>query len=109
MIFHRHNRCVGITLFRFRRRQLEVWFCPKHEIIESHSHRNLDSRIYVLLGVLWGRIGKRYGYAHRRRAYPVGAGIEHSAITMTFCIFANWETWKERNAVTSAAIDFEGV
>lgn len=109
-MIERHNGCVGLKLFRLGKRQLELWFCPRHEIIESHSHKHIDSTLIFLWGRILGTIGNKTGIVSYRdtfRRFPIPAGVKHSAIVQsTFCLFLNWEKWKTGN-VTSAAIDFE--
>lgn len=105
----RHNRCVGITLFQWKRRKLEVWFIPKDEVIEAHKHDHIDSSIRLLFGYMTGQIADVRGHVIPWRAYPVPAGMKHSAVTSTFVIFANWERWTGDAEVTSAAVDFTAV
>jgi hypothetical protein len=105
---HRHNGCIGITLFRFGRRQLEVWYCPGGEVIKTHCHEKIDSTLIILAGEMEGTIGSRTGktgwYDFLRR-FRVPRGVLHSAkITGRFCIFANYERWTGRPS--SAAVDF---
>lgn len=108
-MIHRHNRCLGLTLFRWGRRQVEIWFCPKGEIIERHSHAKIDSRIILMCGRMFGDIGTRYGHPRKFKSYLIPAGTGHGAKVERRCIFLNIETWKPRASVTSAAIDFESV
>lgn len=107
-MIHRHNKCVGLTLFRFGKRQLEIWWCPKGEEIESHIHQNIDSTLIILGGEMDGWIGSRHGrtgwYDFLRR-FHVPAGTPHRAkVTGSFCLFANYERWSCKPS--SAAIDF---
>lgn len=103
----RHGRCLGLRLFRLGRKQLEVWFAPKDERIESHVHRNMDSKIVLLVGRVWGTNGSKTGRVHAFTSYLISAGTPHSAYTLTACAFLNFETWMEQKAISSACIDFE--
>ncbi len=107
-MIERHNRCVGIKLFRYRKHQLELWVCPRSEIV-SHSHQNIDSNLIFLWGSIYGTIGERSGFVDWRdslRRFPIAAGVKHSATILSrFCLFLNWETWNTPK-VTSAATDF---
>lgn len=109
-MIERHNRCVGVKLFRLGTRQLELWFCPRQEIIESHSHKHIDSTLIFLWGRILGTIADKTGivsYRDTLRRFSIPAGVKHSAIVHSpFCLFLNWEKWTTRN-VTSAAIDFD--
>ena len=108
-LVHRHNRCVGITLFKWGRKKLEVWFCPKDEEIEDHVHRHIDSVIVLLFGYMRGKIDFTAGHVQPWRRYPVPHCTTHSALTLSFCVFANWETWTGDVDVTSASVDFTAV
>lgn len=110
-LVHRHGRCVGITLFRWGRHKLELWFCKEGEVIESHVHENIHSKIVVLLGGMSGHIGSKYGNPKKFRVFSVPAGVRHGAVIRSqgMCVFANFETWKEGVPMTSAADDFSAV
>lgn len=107
-MIRRHNRCRGIRLWKWGRFQIEVWFCPKGEVIETHAHQHIDSKIIVLYGGMWGSIGNRVGSPRRFKAFEVPAGVRHGAAISDYqcCIFANVERWKNGVDVTSAAEDF---
>ncbi len=107
-MIHRHNRCVGFTLFKIGRKQVELWFCPKGEVIESHVHQKMDSKILFLWGKIDGTIGertKRLDWRHVFRRFKIPSNVTHSAKVLGFCVFANIETWNVPNP-SSAAIDF---
>lgn len=112
-MINRHNKCVGLTIFRLGRRQLELWYCPQGEIIEPHVHNKIDSTLIILGGSMTGYIGERHGRIGWRdflRFFFIPAGVVHGAnITGRFCLFANFETWRKGDALTSAAIDFDAV
>lgn len=106
---HRHNRCIGVTVFRFGKTQLELWFCPGGEQIEPHFHQDIDSTLIMLGGELEGNINGRVGrtgwYDFLRR-FHIPAGTVHSAkVTGWFCLFANLERWSGQPS--SAAVDFQ--
>lgn len=104
----RHNGCRGLTLWRWGRFQIELWFAPKGEVIEPHIHSRIDSSIVFLVGSMVGTIGGKTGLlewpADCFRRFNVPAGVKHSATITAFCMFANVERWK--GDVTSAADDF---
>lgn len=107
-MINRHNGCIGITLFRIGRRQLEIFYCPKGEVIEPHVHRNINSTLIMLGGGLDGKIGDRSGktgWHDFLRRFHIPAGTVHSATVIgRFCLFANYEKWNGNP--TSAATDF---
>jgi hypothetical protein len=91
-------------LFRW---QLEVWFCPAGELIPAHSHSQFDSRIIHILGTMRWMMGGKSKHVtsyHCGWSKPVPAGVQHSAIALSFSVFANLERWSGNP--TSAAIDF---
>lgn len=108
-MIERHNRCIGVKLFRLGVWQLELWFAPRGEFIEPHSHRQIDSTLVFLWGHILGTIGDKTGtvsYRDALRRFAIPAGVTHSATVYSpFCLFLNWEKWKTSN-ITSAAIDF---
>jgi len=103
----RHNRCRGLRIWKWNSFQIEVWFCPKGEVIEPHVHNRIDSKIVLLFGYMIGRIAGRLGHAKLFKAYPIPAGMVHTAEISRFSIFANFERW--RGEPTSAAEDFTAV
>lgn len=108
-MIERHGKCIGIKLFRWGRRQLELWFCPGGEVIGNHVHKNINVDMMILGGRMFGKIGSRsgpVGWDDLFRVFRIPAGVEHDAvITGKFCLFLSFETW-EVDEVTSAAIDF---
>lgn len=50
MIINRHEDCVGITLFKWGQRRIELWFCPSGYKIEEHSHPQEDVELMFLYG-----------------------------------------------------------
>lgn len=49
-LINRHEKCLGITLFRFKQFRLEIWFCPKGYSIEEHCHPSQDIELMYLYG-----------------------------------------------------------
>jgi len=107
-LIHRHNRCLGLKLFRYRKTQIEIWFCPKGEQIEPHTHLEADITIVPLAGRMAGRIGERCGIAGWSdifRRFCVPRGTVHSARMLSPCIFMGIERWNT-DLISSAATDF---
>lgn len=106
---HRHNGCVAFVVFRFRRCQVELVWCPRGEVIEPHVHHKIDSTLIILGGEMDGRIGEgrrgRTGWYDFGRRFHIPAGTVHdTTVTGRFCLFANVERWT--GDPTSAAVDF---
>lgn len=111
-MIHRHNRCWGISLFRWGKYQIEFWFCPKGETIEDHSHDKIDSKIVFLGGQMDGHIAykhKLFSWRDVFRRFTIPRGTVHGAKVTGLCaMFANVETWPDKT-ITSAASDFKRV
>lgn len=111
-MIQRHNRCWGLTLWRWKNKQVELWFCPKGETIVDHFHENIDSKIIYLGGKMDGHIAhehKQFGWRDIFRMFCIPKGTVHGAkVTGLFAVFANVETWTDK-AVTSAARDFKRI
>lgn len=103
----RFQRCVGFRLFRLFRWQLEIWCCPKGEVIPLHVHEHCDSRITHWVGnVEWMMGDKRRTLSINNIGWTrhVPAGAVHGAKVHSFSIFTNLEKWTGRPS--SAAEDF---
>ena len=105
-------------LFRWGRRQLEVWLCPAGEQIDPHVHSSIDSTIRLLWGCMQGQIADKKGWVTAWsmwqkhdffRPFTIPAGVKHSASIAEFTIFLNWENWRGEMPITSAAEDFTAV
>ena len=108
-MIHRHDKCIGITLWKWGHFQIELWCVPSMETIESHCHPSIDSTLIFLFGRMFGRIGERQGWVSNAdclRRFAIPAGIEHSATTAKFTAFLNIERWRAGSNVTSASVDF---
>lgn len=108
-MFIRFQRCVGVMVWRWKRTQVEVWFCPRGELVPPHSHRGFDSLIVHLAGrmVFWaeGR-GRVLNWGDVGWSKLIPAGAEHGLIVRgPFGVFVNFETWKH-DGPTSAVDDF---
>jgi hypothetical protein len=106
-VITRFQRCVGIKFFRLWRWQLEVWFCPRGEVIPLHSHQQCDSRITHWWGNVEWMLGDRrrtLGSQNVGWTRHVPAGHVHGAKCHTFSVFSNLEIWTGQP--TSAAVDF---
>lgn len=103
----RHGRCLGLRLFRWGRKQLEVWFAPMDERIEGHCHTQFDSKIVLIFGRAWGWNGSKTGNLKKFKVYDVPTQCWHSAYVFNSCVFFNLETWTGDKPMSSACVDFE--
>lgn len=107
-MIRRYRRCRGLRLFRWRRFQVEAWWFPKGETIETHVHQNIDSHIMLLFGRMRGNINGRIGYPRLFKSYRVPHNEIHGALAERSCLFLNFEWWI-CDDVSSAAHDFTAV
>lgn len=125
MIIHRKDSCFGITLFRFFRWKLELWYSPANYSCEEHVHKNFDGEFFVFYGKhrsIWRKrlvmaniLGQyeyrtdMYDISKRKyfKWFTVKANSIHGFSTgATSMIWLCWETYKKGIKVTSPAVDF---
>lgn len=106
-MFIRFQNCLGLKLFRFRKWQVELWWCPRGEQLPTHSHPSMESRILFLAGsMIFTREEQTIilGAWDIFRNFRIKAGQNHSAeVVGPFGLFLNIETWTTEP--TSAAHD----
>ena len=117
-MFHKKDSCRGITLFRFGRRKLELWFVPADYACVEHTHKDSDGEFFVVYGKgrdIWRRIGAEsqcYDITNRNyfKWLTVRANVVHGfSPGATPMVFLCWETYRKGVKVTSPAIDFHPV
>lgn len=116
----RYGPCVGITLFRWRRWKVELWYAPANYATPEHSHNESHGEFTIL----WARNRRIY----RKVKTPQGERVdEYIASTPRFwgkflsvpmgvvhafekgdscMVWICVETWKRGVTVTSVATDF---
>ena len=110
-LLRKHNSCRGLLLWKWGRTQAELWYCPRGEVIDSHTHEEFDGLIVYLFGgmIVWTEAkGCRViGWRDWLKTLRIPAGLKHGAIGdwPRGCLFLNIETWKH-DRPTSAAVDF---
>lgn len=108
--------CIGLTLFRWFRFKVELWFAPASYCVPEHTHNDSSSEFYILYSknrYIYRRIGTRIeSYITRmpgiwERCLSVRAGTPHGFTRGKTCmIWLVFETWKKGAKVTSVAEDF---
>ncbi len=112
----RYGPCWGITLFRWFRWKLELWYAPAWFATPEHTHENSDGEFTIL----WSRYRRIYRKVHDRtddyiamhpycwgKWLSVRAGTPHAFESGDSCmIWLCWQTWKKGVKVTSPADDF---
>lgn len=115
---NRYKECWGLSLFKWGRYKIEIWYAPRGFKIEKHKHPNQDIRLYFIFGhgttfyrqrdtanesivaertIAWWNIGARFNILR---------GDYHWFTVSRFpLIFMNIEKWYIKP--TSASEDFE--
>ncbi len=129
-MFHKKDSCWGVTLFRWGRRKLELWFVPRDYACVEHVHHDSDGEFFVVFGKgreiyrkvetepasYWpynsypATISKQeYNISSRKyfRTYTVRANTPHGfSAGSSPMVFLCWETYLPGRRVTSPAVDF---
>lgn len=106
------RRCHGFTLWRGKRRQVELWICPRNFSVGAHTHEEMDGHIVLLLGqVHLCKVVDGKERATDRHFVPLSVprGVVHYFVPKkrhwSPTVFLNFERWT--TAPTSAAVDFK--
>ncbi len=112
----RYGPCIGITLFRFRRWKIELWFAPADYATPEHSHDDSSSEFTILWARnrrIYRRIGDRVDayIAETPKMWgkflSVRTGVVHAFEKGdSAMIWLAFETWKKGVKVSSVADDF---
>lgn len=125
-LFNRHEKCVGLTLWRFGRRNVEIWYCPRGYEIKPHSHPNERIELMYIFGkTTFFRRKPDYNFAgywlpqeesfkpkwyHIFRCFTVDYGQIHwFKVSNLPLIFINFSKFWQGYKPTSAAIDFKPI
>lgn len=49
-IINRHERCVGIQLWKSKTRFIQLWYCPRGYEVKPHSHNDQHIELMYLFG-----------------------------------------------------------
>lgn len=123
-IFDRHERCVGLRLWKSRTRFVQLWFCPKGYVVKPHSHNDQHIELMYLFGkttfyrVRQSMIPIEYNpcrsvqgfepsWKHIFRRFTVLPGQCHWFTVSTLpLIFINFATFIDGKEPVSASVDF---
>lgn len=111
-LFNKHEGCFGITLFRWVRTNIEIWYCPRGYTIKPHSHNEEDIELIYLFGrtKFFRKIDNKTESATPTKPFTpftVPAGCLHwFTVSSLPLIFINKATFLEGFKPKSAAIDF---
>lgn len=111
-----HERAFGVTLWRWRRVKVELWYAPANYYTLEHTHQFSDGEFTLL----WARQRQIYRIVNGRldsymantpaawgRWLTVRAGTPHAFAKGESCmIWIVVQRWKPGVSVTSLAEDF---
>lgn len=49
-LIDRHGPCIGLRLFKSKKRFIQLWYCPRNYQVESHSHNDQNIELMYLFG-----------------------------------------------------------
>jgi len=49
-MFHKHEKCLGILLFKWKHIYVELWICAPHYSVRKHFHKKQSNKIIFLFG-----------------------------------------------------------
>lgn len=126
-IINRHERCVGIRLWKSKTRFIQLWYCPRGYKVKPHSHNDQRIELMYLFGkTIFHREAKdvfmkgkplettyvrveSYSpkWYHMFRKFTVSAGQVHWFTVSSFpLVFINFATFIDGKRPVSAATDF---
>lgn len=115
-LFNKYEGCRGITIFRGKKRNIEVWYCPSNYTIPEHSHPKEDIELMFIFGHC--KFYRRnpdgdYVSAVMRpfnvgRTFSIPAGFYHYFTSWKLpLIFVNFSTFIKGYIPRSAVDDFK--
>lgn len=131
-IINRHERCVGVTLFRGKKHNVEIWYCPRGYEVKPHSHNDQHIELMYLFGKTtfhrqtFGQLSGKPGDTFRRlfvtkeeftptwkhvlKKFTIKPGQRHwFTVSSLPLIFINFATFIDGKRPVSAAIDFHTI
>lgn len=116
MLFNRHERCIGLRLWKSKTRFVQLWYCPRGYRVEPHSHNDEQIELMYLFGkTTFFRLSSVVEslsprWYHMFKSFTVKAGQVHWFTVSTMpLVFINFATFLNGKEPTSAAIDFHKV
>lgn len=118
-IINRHERCVGIRLWKSKTRFIQLWYCPRGYEVKPHSHNDQHIELMYLFGKTTfyrhGVISNPSGYIesfsprckHILKRFTVKTGQRHwFTVSSLPLVFINFATFVDGKRPVSAAEDF---
>lgn len=112
----RYGPCIGLTIFRWFRLKVELWWSPADYSPPPHSHNDSSGEFTILYSKnrrIWRKVGDQVDeYIATTpgvwgKFLSVRAGTVHAFDKGDSCmIWLVFETWKPGIRVTSVADDF---
>lgn len=113
-IINRHEKCVGIRLWKSKTRFIQLWYCPRGYDVKPHSHNDQHIELMYLFGkTTISRITSQTvewftpKWYHIFRKFTVRKGQIHwFTVSSLPLVFINFATFIDGKRPVSAAIDF---
>lgn len=116
-LINRHGPCIGICLWKWKQKFIQLWIIPPSYVIEPHSHDDEDIELMYLWGetTFYRQICKSEDIEQFKpsidydigKRFTVPAGAAHwFKTTTTKLIFVNFSTFLKGKRPRSAALDF---
>lgn len=114
-MINKHEKCIGIVLWKWKQKFIQLWYCPAMYQIKPHSHPEEDIKLMYIFGitVFFRVVNEQIEYFvprcyHIFRSFSVKAGVTHwfspSPLPL---IFISFSTFKKGFTPKSAALDFK--
>ena len=116
-----YGPCFSVTLWRWRRKKLELWYAPADFSPEEHTHDDVSGEFTILYSKnreIYRKVPKEDGTLEKQsyiantpevwgKWLSVRDGTIHKFEKGDSCmIWLVWETWKQGRPVASVATDF---
>lgn len=116
-LLNRHEKCIGLTIFKWGQRRAEIWYCPAGYIIQEHCHPAQNVELMYLFGSttfyrrnLWNNSENslKCGWKTFCRRFTVRNFHAHwFSVGKLPLLFVNFQHFLPGNKPCSAAEDFE--
>lgn len=112
-MFQKYGKCRGMTIFRYKQYNAEIWYAPVGTVIPAHKHPLEQIELMYLFGSGWfSRIMN--GTIESAKAkwpfscFTVPKGVVHWFLVGNWpLIFINFSRWTDGHKPTSASVDIE--
>lgn len=112
----RYKSCFGITVWKWNKFKIELWYAPANFSVEGHTHANSDGEFFVIYGFnrkIWKiKNGQELSYNISDRPYWNRLTVRHNEQHgfnrgSTPMIWLCFETWLNNVEPSSVAKDMQ--